>query len=73
MKTKPLHEHMRDARLLARLKLSDVAKRVGVSPSCISLWERGERLPRVTHMRVWIRCVPGARSGRTALRERKAR
>ena len=61
MKTKPLHERLRDARLVARLKLSDVAERGVGSPSCVSLWERGERRPKVSHMRVWIRCIPNAK------------
>ena len=38
--------HVRNARIDRGLSVSDVAQRVGVSPACIYLWERGTTRPR---------------------------
>lgn len=38
--------HVRNARIERGLSVTDVADRVGVSPACIYLWERGTTRPR---------------------------
>jgi transcriptional regulator with XRE-family HTH domain len=41
---------MREIRVRERLKQAEVARRMGLDPSMISLWERGKRLVAQQHV-----------------------
>lgn len=44
-------------RWLLRLTAREVARRIGVSPSALCKWERGQKKPTDAHMRAWKRAL----------------
>jgi transcriptional regulator with XRE-family HTH domain len=49
---RPLHRGtwFRSRRLELRLSLAEVALQVGVQPSTVESWERGERIPKLSRL-----------------------
>jgi len=57
MTNETMRLRLRAKRRKLNLTLAQVARRVGVSIASVSAWERGERFPKVSHARVWVRAV----------------
>lgn len=50
-------EALRLHRKAARKKQTEVARRIGVSPSAVSKWERGEAMPSLLHGLAFARAI----------------
>ena len=50
---------LRMKRLRLRLRLEDVARKIGVHKTAVSAWERGARVPTKEHVRAWKRALAG--------------
>ena len=47
-----------NVRISLRLTQREVAARVGVNPSIVSMWERGERVPNKMHQGLLLKVFP---------------